>query len=416
MTEVSPTVGETFLAEVFDPVNRADPYDLYRRMREQGALLEAGNHLWFTFNHELAHGLLRAKNISSNEHRSTFFQEMVGVDERFQKAAEQQPMMLFLDPPDHTRLRDLVNRAFTARTVERLVPRIEELTTQLLDAIPSDADGVSTFDAVANFAHPLPVAVICELLGIPREDEAVFSGWSDQLTKGIDPGVLRTPEDELAIEQANEELELYLAHILEDRRANPQDDLLSELLAVRDGEDRLSEQELISLVGLLLIAGHETTVNLIGNGLVALMRNPDQLARWKADPSIAKTAVDELLRYDSPVQLGMRVLTEPMELDGQVVAAGEQVLTMLGAANRDPAVFEDPETLDLTRSNAARNLSFGGGIHHCLGMALARLEGQIALSAFIDRFETMELAAEPPIRERLVLRGFQEIQIRATRQ
>lgn len=402
---LEPTAGDLFFAEVFDPANRADPYPLYERMREQGPLFDAGNNLWFIFGHELANSLLRAKGTSSNEQNSTFFKKMLEVDERMLKFAEEEPIMLFLDPPDHTRLRKMVSAAFTPRTVERLVPRIQKLTDELLDAVA----GESSFELIEHFAHPLPVAVICEMLGIPKSDEPLFSEWSNLLTQGLDPGVLRSEEDNERIEVGRDELMAYTSELLAARRNKPEDDLISELLAVRDGQDRLSEDELVKLVVLLLVAGHETTVNLIGNGMVALLRHPDQLARWQADPAIRKSAVDELLRYDSPVQLGMRVLVEPTELGGVEVPAGDQVLTMLGSANRDSAVFDDPNTLDLTRTNAARNLSFGGGIHHCLGMALARVEGQIALGSLIERYDSIELASDPDVRARLVLRGYDNV-------
>lgn len=407
----SPSVGDLFFAEVFDPVNRADPYELYARMRAQSPVLDAGNQLWFTFDYELANTLLRAKNVSSDERKSAFFRETAIHDERLQRFAEQEPLMLFMDPPDHTRLRRLVASAFTPRRVEQLVPRIQELTDQLIDAMPDSG----VFDLVPALAHPLPVAVICELLGVPRSDEPIFMEWSNDLARGIDPSALRSEADELAITNAQEALDLYTRDLLDRRRADPGDDLLSSLLEVRDGEDRLTEDELVNLVILLLIAGHETTVNLIGNGAVALMRHPEQLQRWRVDPSLDKSAVDELLRYDSPVQMGMRVLLEPWELgpnyNNTMVPAGAQVLTLLGAANRDPAMFDNPEVLDLSRDNAARNMSFGGGIHHCLGMALARVEGQIALGSLVRRFGRLELAAEPEVRARFVLRGFESIMV-----
>ncbi len=411
MTDLPPaptTAGEQFLADVFSPEHRSDPYALYASMREQGPIFDAGNNLWFVFSHELANSLLRAKGTSSNEQNGTFFRQMAAVDERVAKYAEEEPIMLFLDPPDHTRLRRLVSKAFTPRTVEKLVPRVQALTDELLDAVA----GEETWNLIEHFAHPLPVQVICEMLGIPKADEALFSGWSNLLTQGLDPGVLRSEEDNLRIEAANDELIAYTADLLAQRRSAPADDLISELLAVRDGEDRLSEDELLKLVVLLLVAGHETTVNLIGNSIVALCRNPDQLDRWQGDPALTTSAVDELLRYDSPVQLGMRVLLEPTELGGVTVPAGDQVLTILGSANRDPAVFADPDRLDLGRENAARNLSFGGGIHHCLGMALARVEGQIALGSVLERYDSIELAAEPEVRPRLVLRGYDNVIVR----
>lgn len=404
--------GTAFLMEAFAEEHRADPYPLYARMRAQSPVLEGGNNLWFTFGHDAAHSLLRAKNVSSDEKRSAFFATQIEAgDERALRFAEEESMMLFLDPPDHTRLRSLVSSAFTPRTFERLVPRIQSLTDELLDELAdAGADG-STVDLISAFAHPLPVAVICELLGVPRSDEAIFGDWSNTITQSLDPGVLRSEEDNVRIDNARDEVVAYIGRLLERRRDEPGNDLVSALLHARDGDDKLSESELVLMVTLLLIAGHETTVNLIGNGLVALLRHPDQLQRWQADPQLDKRAVDEILRFDSPVQLGMRVATEPLDVSGVTIPAGDQIISILGAANRDPAVFVDPDTLDLARSNAARNMSFGGGIHHCLGMALARTEGQIALGSFVRRFPSVRFADEPTLRARFVLRGYDTIPV-----
>lgn len=411
MSDVTPSVGDLFLAEAFDPANRADPYGLYARTRAEAPILDAGNGLWLTFDHHLAHTLLRSRHVSSDERRSSFFQANLPNDERFQRYNEREPLMLFMDPPDHTRLRRLVAKAFTPRRIEQLVPRIEELTSGLLAAIEPGAS-VNVIDAIAR---PLPVAVICELLGVPGEDEPVFSQWSDALARAVDPGALKTEEESLMIEQAELEIQDYTRELLDRRRRTPGDDLLSSLLAVRDGDDRLTEMELVNLVILLLIAGHETTVNLIGNGIVALARHPEEFARWRADRGLTPGAVDEVLRYDSPVQMGMRVLTEPWDLGADygdvVVPEGEQVLTLLGAANRDPAMFDRPDEFDITRDNASRNMSFGGGIHHCLGMALARTEGQTVLGGLVDRVSSIDLVAEPDISPRFVLRGYERVEV-----
>lgn len=393
--------------EAFDPANRADPYPLYARMRAESPIFDAGNNLWFTFSHRAANSLLRAKHVSSDERRSNFYRASLADGELPQHIVDREPSMLFLDPPDHERLRSLVNSAFTQRTVEQLIPRVQQRTTALLDAMPTS----EPIDLVEHLAYPLPVAIICELLGIPESDHEQFGSWSRDLTKGLDPSAIRSDEDEESIIKAEADLQAYTADLMAGRRDHPGDDLISALLAARDGEDRLTESELISLVVLLLVAGHETTVNLIGNGAVALLQNREQLTRWQADPSMAKTAVDELLRYDSPVQIGMRVTVEPTEIEGVTIPAFDQVLTLLGAANRDPEMFENPNQLDLGRANAARHMSFGGGIHHCLGMALARSEGQVALGGLVARFPNIELVEEPPIRDRFVLRGYERIMV-----
>ncbi|MEM7271776.1 MAG: cytochrome P450 [Actinomycetota bacterium] len=398
--------GSLFFLEAFDPANLVDPYPLYARTRATDPILDGENNLWFTFTHGAAHGLLRSRKVSSDERRGTFFQQSLADGTLPGHVTEREPFMLFLDPPDHDRLRGLVNKAFTQRRVDAMVKRIAARTDALLSAEAFDGGPV---DIIEHLAYPLPVAVICEMLGVPESDHVQFGAWSDVMTKSVDPAVLRTEEDERAIASAAAELDNYIAALAAARRAAPTDDLLSALLSARDGEDQLSERELISLVVLLLIAGHETTVNLIGNGTVALLRNQEQLARWQADPTLAKSATDELLRYDSPVQFAMRIMLEETEIEGALVPPGDQVIVLLGAANRDPAMFEDPDRLDLGRSNAARHLSFGGGIHHCLGMALARIEGQIALGSLVSRFRTLTLAEEPPIRDRMVLRGYDRI-------
>ena len=409
--EATPKAGDLFLMEAFDPSNRADPYALYARTRETTPIVEASNYMWLAFTHEATNSLLRARGTSSNERNGQYFRENLPTDERLQRYEEQEPLMLFLDPPDHTRLRGLVASAFTPRTIEGLGPRIQEITDRLLDEMAERGSGGEVVDLVEALAYPLPIAIICELLGVPTEDEPVFSGWSSTLAASLDPDMLRDEETERRVDAAVADLTAYTEELLKRRATDPGDDLLSALLEVRDGDDQLSGPELVQLVILLLVAGHETTVNLIGNGATALLRNRDQLDDWRADPELDKNAVDELLRYDSPVQFAMRVLLEDTEIAGEMVPAGHQVLTVLGAANRDPLLFADPDKLDLRRPNAARNMSFGGGIHHCLGMALARAEGQIAIGGLIRRFPDLELAGEPRLRERLVLRGYEHIPV-----
>jgi len=402
--------GSAFLVEAFDPANRANPYPLYARMRETVPVLDSGIGLWFAFSHGATHTLLRSRNTSSDERRSNEFKANLATDERLQKFAETEPLMLFTDPPDHTRLRSLVSRAFTPRTVEKMRPRLESLADELLDTI----DGVGSIDFVERIAYPFPVTVICELLGVPVADIELFQSMSDALALAIEPGVLRTEAQELAIDAARVELGEYTAELLRDRRQTPRDDLLSALLEARDGDDRLSEPELINMVILLLLAGHETTVNLLGNSVVSLLRNPDQLEVWKQNPGVTRNAVDELTRYDSPVQMAMRVLIEPTEIDGVRAPAGDQIITILGSANRDPAVFDNPDRLDLCRENAATHMSFGGGIHHCLGMALARTEAEIVLGALVRRFDNLQLQAEPESRPRFVLRGYESVVLSAS--
>ncbi len=401
--------GSIFLTELGRPANRENPYPLFAKMRQESPVLETGVNIWFTFDHQSAHQLLRAKNVSSDGTKSTSFKNQLAHDPNLQQLADRPKSMLFLDAPEHTRLRKLVSAAFTPRTIERLTDRVETITDNLLENIADKGD----VDLIADLAYPLPVAVICELLGIPAADEAVFGQWSETLTKGLDPPIFISESDQVEIEKARLELEAYTRDLLPRRRQQPGSDLISGLLQAQDEGDRLSEDELITMVILLLVAGHETTVNLIGNGTVALLRNPDQLRKLRDDPSLQKNAIDELLRFDSPVQFSGRNLLEPMELGGTEIPAGDQIITLLGGANRDPEIFDQPDELLLDRPNANRHLSFGGGIHHCLGAALARLEGQVAIGRLVQRFENLELMAEPPIGTRVVLRGYEQVLLSA---
>ncbi|MGH3900745.1 MAG: cytochrome P450 family protein [Pseudonocardiaceae bacterium] len=289
--------------------------------------------------------------------------------------------MLNSNPPDHTRLRRLVTAAFTRRRVEQLAPRIQQITDELLDAVTDSAQ----VDLIDSFAYPLPLTVICELLGVPVDHRTEFRDWSYIVVTGVMAG----SDVYVAAVTA---MVGYLRELVEAKRAAPADDLLSALIVVRDGEDRLSEDELISMVFLLLIAGHETTVNLIGNGVLALLTHPEQLALLRSQPDRLPAAVEELLRFDGPLQVALaRWTAEPVDIGGVTIPAGEIVIPGLLAANRDPACTAYPDTLDITRTDNP-HVAFGHGIHHCLGAALARLEGRIALSTLLARFPRLRLA------------------------
>lgn len=297
-------------------------------------------------------------------------------------------VLLFMDGPEHTRVRRLVSRAFTLRSVERLRPRISEITEELLAPL-REAGG---FDVIDDVAFPLPITVICELLGVPAEDRALFRQQTRDLAAVLDRDV--TAEQLGRAAGAALTFTAYLVPLFEERRRAPRGDLLSELVAAEAAGDRLGTDELLTTVILLLVAGHETTMNLIGNGLLALLRNPDQLELLRARPELMASAVEELLRYDSPVRLTVRVAAQDTVLGGAPVRAGEQVLARLDAANHDPAVFDAPDVLDITR-DAHRHLAFGAGAHHCLGAALARVEAQVALAALVD-LPGLALATEEP--------------------
>jgi hypothetical protein len=314
--------------------------------------------------------------------------------------------MLVSDPPDHTRLRALVQKAFTPRMVEQLRPRIIAIVGELLDRM-AERSGV-VVDLIGDLAYPLPVVVIAELLGVPPEDRVKFHDWSGVLAASLDPLV---PESIAGrVGGAREGLHAYLREIIALRRREPRADLISALVAVEERGDVLSEPELVVMCTLLLIAGHETTVNLIGNGMQALLRHPEELARLRADPGLLPSAVEELLRFDSPVQMTGRIATEQLEIDGHVISQGQWVLPLLGAANHDPAQFPDPDTLDISRA-PNNHVAFGRGIHFCLGAPLARLEGQIAIGALVRRFPNLTLAGEPVRRNQITLRGLASLPV-----
>jgi hypothetical protein len=317
--------------------------------------------------------------------------------------------LLTMDPPDHTRIRRLVSGAFTPKAIAALEPWIREVAAGLLDRA-----GSSGFDLIDALAFPLPIAVICHLLGVPAEDQASFRAWGHDVAATLEPQAAGAAlSQSRAAEVA---LTGYLRDLVSKRRADPDDSLLSALIAAEEDGDRLTQGELVSTALLLLVAGFETTVNLIGNGTVALLTAPDGRQQWdrlRRDPALVPAAVEELLRYDSPVQMTSRNATQDVELDGTLIRQGTPVIVAIGGANRDPAVFEQPGRLLTDRPNAGRHLSFSLGIHHCLGAALARLEGRIAVEELTSRYPALILAGTPVRRPLLVLRGFESVPVRA---
>ena len=317
--------------------------------------------------------------------------------------------MLFLDPPEHTRLRALVNQAFTPRAVAALEPHVRAIMEQLVD----DIDDPAGFDLMAAVANPLPVIVIAEMLGVPPEDRAQFKHWSDERARILEPII--TAEERKRAVAAVESLDAYFMPIISARRREPKDDIISALAQAEEEGDKLTEREMLLMLRLLLVAGNETTTNLIGNGMLALLRNPEQLQLLREDPSRIPAAVEELLRFDTPVQFDLRGVLEDCEVNGARLRRGDAALLAIGAANRDPAVFDEPDRLDVQRPKGS-NLSFGRGVHHCIGAPLARLEGRIALEVLLERFSSMRLLSDRPAFHRaIILRGLKSLPIAAVR-
>jgi cytochrome P450 len=378
-TAIPETDGAAF--DFNNPAFRADPYPAYRFLREAAPVWRAPTGQWIVSSHAGATAILRDPRfghantgaISPDIENETIIRQLTQT-------------MLLLDPPAHTRMRGLVAKAFTARRMEALRPRIEVIVDELLDKVAGDGG----MDVIADFAHKLPVTVICDMLGIPESDRAPFLNESTVRGRILDPTPLSREEldDANAGSAASRD---YFTHLFAYRRANPGEDLTSALLTAREADDSLSDEEIIANIGLLFGAGHETTTNLIGNGVLALHRNPAQLDRLRAEPGVMANAVEEVLRYDSPVQLTGRIALTDVEFGGENIARGEEVITLLGAANRDPAAYEgDPEALDVGRPGV-RAISFGGGIHFCLGAQLARIEGEIAFRKLIQRLPALRL-------------------------
>jgi cytochrome P450 len=404
------TMNTTMAFNPLSPEFQANPYPYYEMLRRHAPVFywEAWR-LWFLSRYEDNVAALKDARLGREILRVMTRDELglppepeAGVLHLVQMQRE---WMLLKDPPDHTRLRTLVHKAFTPRMVERLRERAQALTDHLIDEALADGG----MDLIAGLALPLPVTVIAEMLGIPPSEHSAFQQWSRNLA-----GTLELTDAQEVYERgsaATIEFSAYVRQLIAERRKAPKEDLISALVAAEAEGDKLSEDEMVAMCILLLVAGHETTVNLIGNGTLALLRHPDQWEKLKNDPSLAKSAVEELLRYDSPVQMTARWVLEDMEFAGQMFRKGQQVATLLGAANRDPSRFANPGTLDITR-DPNPHLAFGNGIHFCLGAPLARMEGQIAFATLARRLPYLRLATEnPPYRDTYVLRGLAELAV-----
>jgi cytochrome P450 len=393
---------------VRDPAFVADPYPVFSRMRAIAPVWRARTHSWFVTGYEDTSLLLRDRRFGRGYDNPDALMRRFGPTAMDEPAVvELSHMMLMRDPPDHTRLRGLVSKAFTARRIEALREQIQDLTDRLLDKVIQ----ARRMDAIRALAFPLPMLVICELMGIPEGDRAGFVAQSRIGGALLNP----TPPTRGELDAANagsERSAAYFEALFEERRRTPQDDLITLLVQAEEAGDRLSSAELLANVNLLFVAGHETTANLIGNGILALMRHRDQWTMLRDDASLIPNAIEEMLRYESPVQVAGRIVGETLTLGGVELPAGDIVVSLIGAANRDRAVFEDPDRFDITRKDL-KPLSFGGGIHFCLGAQLARIEAAVVFGTLVRRLPSLRLAEpfSPKWRTSFTLRGLTELPV-----
>jgi cytochrome P450 len=402
----NPVMDGLLLQVLATDEGRADPYGYYAQMRETAQVSRTALGPLLVHRYDDCMAILRdprlGRGIGAQSGPLTAY--LGGEEAMAGKFLEMSSHnMLLADPPDHTRLRRLVSRSFTPRHMEALRPAITRMVDDLLDEMANAMVRSGQVEFMSEFALPLPMAVIGELVGVPEEDRLELQPHVRAAATAIEP--ILSQEQALAALAAYDFLGRYFDDLLEERRRSPREDLLSGLAQAREKDDRLSNEEVCSTAILLFAAGFETTTNLLGNGLLALLRHPDQLGRWRREPDLAPSAVEELLRWDSPVQMNLRAALEPADLHGTPIAAGEEIIVLQGAGNHDPTHFSQPQSLDLGRSDNVP-LSFGWGIHHCLGAYLARMEGQIAFTALLQRFGTIELLTdEPEWRPSFTLRG-----------
>jgi len=397
----------------FDPEWATNPFPLYADLRRRAPVHRNALGFWVFARHADCLALLRDRRTSADdayidpERLSAEFRFGSGADDPEVTAMRDMRPFLFRDPPDHTRLRGLVSKAFTPKVVESLRARTQQIVDELLDTA-FEADRV---DLLESFAYPLPVRIICDMLGVPVADQDRFKSWSTSLARGLDPDFLLTGEAIKDRDDAVMQFAQYFFELLAERRRSPGDDLLSRLVEVEDDGGVLSEAELLSTCILLLVAGHETTVNLISGGTLALLRHPDQLERFRTDPEVTRSGVEEMLRYVSPVQLTGRAMIEDIEIAGVTLRAGDFVMVLIASGNHDADQFPDPERFDVGRTSN-NHLGFGFGIHHCLGAPLARMETQVALTSLVRRAPDLAVTVdEPTYKTNVVLRGMESLPV-----
>ncbi|MFZ9285187.1 MAG: cytochrome P450 [Burkholderiaceae bacterium] len=396
-----------------DPATLADPYPLFNRMRaEDPCHWSPRLRAWVLTRYDDVRRVCLDKDLLSSNRLKPFFAAMPPPEaERIANIIRYLSLwMVFTDPPDHTRLRRLTGKVFSARSMQAMRPQVADISRWLIERI-ADRD---EFDFIADYAGPLPCLVIMAMLGVPREHLAEVKRMSDDMALFVGSSRVAAEKYDTA-ERATQEMAAYFRDLIDKRRAQPTPDLLSELVHLRDGDDRLSDDELVATCILMLFAGHETTTNHIANGLRALMRFPSEMQRLRADPTLAAAAVEELLRYDGPQGAQVRIVAQAHELHGKQLEPGQRMFIMLNAANRDPQAYPDPDRLDLLRDGVP-HLTFGFGQHICLGFPLARTEGEVAFPQVLQRWREIELVgAEPPWINSLVFRGMHHLPVRVRR-
>ena len=392
----------TLIKVLTDPECIPDPYPLYNELRDHAPIFQTSvTGTWVVNRYEDAKAMLRDPRCGSGATLED--NDRTAIDGSARRARTGTQSMLFLNPPDHTRVRGLVARSFTPRRVEQLRPEVEAMCDGLLDDLGGEGDFVD------KVAFPLPANVISALVGVPEADREYLRPLIGDLGVGVEP---TASDEEIAIaDKAGEEITAYVIDLIAKRRADPQDDLLSGMIQAKDGEDKLTEEEIIVNTLLIYAAGFETTTHLLGNTVRQLVAHPDQHQLLRDDRSLIPQAIEEVLRFDPPVQMDGRYVFEDIEIGGVTIPAGSGTMTLIGAVNRDPELVDDPDRFDITRTDT-QVLSFGSGIHYCLGASLARLEGQVLLGRMLDRYDTWEIVGEPSWRRRFTLRGVEHMHVR----
>lgn len=405
--------AKAFKFNPFDREFRANPYPTYHHLRcEESVHRYFVQGDWVLTRYADVKAVLKSGRVRSHDKPELIQQKNRYLQDKGKNfntlAYTSNQFLFYMNPPDHTRLRGLVIKAFSSTLVERMRPRIQELVDKLLGKVRN----TGSMDIIADLAGPLPVTVIGKMLGMPNEDQDQLHQWSNVLSRILDS--LVSLEEYEAMNKAMEEFQEYLRALVAEREKKPQQDLISDLIVAREQSDKLSQEELLSTCILLFATGEETTVNTIGNGMLALLRHPEEMEKLKKEPTLIQSAVEEILRYDSPVQMTNRIAIDNLEIGNQTIQAGEKIVLCLGATNRDPAQFPDPDRLNINRSEN-NHLAFGDGMHYCLGAALARAQAQIAINTLVQQFPDLQLASDNlEWRKNVALRGLKSLRVTFT--